>query len=75
MTSSVLVLAVWCYLDLSLDSQLKIFHNMSQLYKYWGAGQDVTQEIAKFAESAALASAAHSAHFSVSCATSCLVTQ
>ena len=36
---------------------------------YWVAGQDVAQE------TAALASAAHSAYFSVSCAKSCPVTQ
>ena len=43
--------------------------------KYWVTRQDVAQETEEWAESAALASAAHSAHFSVSCATSCRVTQ
>ena len=38
-------------------------------------GQDVAQEKEKWAEWAALATAADSAHFSVSCATSCPVTQ
>ena len=41
----------------------------------WVTRLDVTQEIEKWAESAALASPAHCAHFYVSCVTSCLVTQ
>ena len=41
---------------------------------YWVTGQDVAQETDKWAEWATLASAAVSPHFSVSCATSCLVT-
>ena len=43
--------------------------------QYWVTGQDIAQETEKWAEWAALASAADSAHFSVSCATSCPVTQ
>ena len=45
------------------------------LLYYWVPRLDLTQETEERAESAALASAANSAHFSVSCATSCLVTQ
>ena len=45
------------------------------LCMYWATRQDVAQETEKWAEWAALASAANSAHSSVSCATSCLVTQ
>ena len=41
---------------------------------YWVTGQDVAQERQKWAEWAALANAANSAHFSISCATSCPVT-
>ena len=48
-----------------------LFH-ASDSCLYWVTRQDVAQETE---ELAALASAAHSAHFSVSCATSCLVTQ
>ena len=44
------------------------------IYEYRVTGQDAIQEIEKWAESAALASAAHSAHFSVSCMASCPVT-
>ena len=43
--------------------------------EYWVTGQDVAQETGKWAEWAALASAADSANFYVSCATSCPVTQ
>ena len=42
---------------------------------YWVTGQNVAQETEKWAEWAALASAADSAHSSVSCKTSSLVTQ
>ena len=42
---------------------------------YWVTRQDVAQETEKWAEWAALARAADSAHFYISCATSCLVTQ
>ena len=51
-----------------------LFH-ASDSCLYWVTRQDVAQETEEWAELAALASAAHSAHFSVSCATSCLVTQ
>ena len=40
---------------------------------YRVTGQDAIQEIEKWAESAALTSAAHSSHFSVSCMASCPV--
>ena len=50
------------------------FINFSQ-GTYWVTRQDVAQETEKWADWAALASAANSAHFSISCATSCLVTQ
>ena len=41
---------------------------------YRVTGQDAIQEIEKWAEWAALASAANSAHFSISCMASCPVT-
>ena len=42
---------------------------------YWVTGQDVVQETEKWSEWTALATAADSVHSSVSCVTSCLVTQ
>ena len=51
-------------------------HSLADPYMYSVTGQDVAQEIEKWEESAALASADHSAHFHYGfCATSCLVTQ
>ena len=46
-----------------------------QYNMYWVTRQDVAQETEKWAEWAVLASAADSAHSSVSCVTSSLVTQ
>ena len=59
----------------SLVTRLRPYSRVSagNALTYWVTRQDVAQEEEKWAEWAALATAADSAHFSVSCATSCRV--